>query len=157
MSTYRKQNQKGGADISANTSFMQGSEARNIKTSGFLTGSYMKRPNYINPKVDYSKFEAERRRRNNSNASGDVVEERRGSTETTNAATQPLTMRLDIPLTEKPSQYKCPTTGARFVFGELGLRLLAAEHVRNNHSNLDEEYKKEQSTKGYTNLYRDSK
>ena len=40
--------------------------------------------------------------------------------------------------------YVDPDFGARFVFGELGLRLLAAAKIRDQIGNIDAEYNKNQ-------------
>ena len=50
--------------------------------------------------------------------------------------------------------FTCPTTKARFVFGELGLRLLAAQKVRFNCLKLDSDFLNGQSTMGFNNKYR---
>jgi len=52
-------------------------------------------------------------------------------------------------------RYKCPTTGARVMFGELGLKLMAAHKTRVNYENIDETWCGfSQHTHNYNNQFR---
>jgi hypothetical protein len=53
-----------------------------------------------------------------------------------------------------PHHFRCSDTGVRFIFGELGLRLLSALAIRNQNLNLDAEFSKPQNTLGYNNRNR---
>ena len=52
------------------------------------------------------------------------------------------------------SLYKCPGSGARFVFGEIGLKLLASTKVREQYAALDDTFSKTQDTMNFNNKYR---
>ena len=106
-------------------------EVRSSLSPERLKGSYVKRPNYIRPDQNLTQILEKQRIQRKKKESGSMspIEVK---------PPRPNTVITNFNRALQKGKYKCPMTGSRFIFGELGMKLLAAQHVKERWENLDE-------------------